>query len=452
MQYRVYSGRGLGGGGRARLDVPRRAPHCRDTSPRALAAGLTIYWTVTATNQISGDHLDGPVWRVGIMPAGFPIDSARLGAEQWGNYSRAAPARLVHRGAASRAGRTISARCGTVFGNVPSDVRLAGAAITLPGSTVFPTTRPTLWGTITPWVRHLRTPIRARRYVDGDLGALWRRDHALHQPHLLPVRRGCRGIASSRPRHATGTPRGYAIRSDANLNYRRSSARPCSRCGSTTTGCRRARHDATGARNRAPRPRSGSRRRRDPLRNHHSTQPTSCARASSRSTRRTSHSTRSIATRCLHDEAALGGLCFDQAGTMYGLSLGDNSALYIVGTTTPDLTLVGRLNVGFGGRRGAGLRPHDPECSTRSMCGRSRVRSCSSSIAARARVASSASSVVASATSFRVWPSTRAAQLYAMDLTTNAVEDRQERSFQRRHRPGWAPGSVAESISATAAA
>jgi hypothetical protein len=54
-----------------------------------------------------------------------------------------------------------------------------------------------------------------------------------------------------------------------------------------------------------------------------------------------------------HDEAALGGLCFDQAGTMYGLSLGDNSALYIVGTTTPDLTLVGRLNVGFVG--GGGL-------------------------------------------------------------------------------------------------
>jgi hypothetical protein len=217
VQYRVYSGEdsaAVAAHVSTYHDVPRTPRYLpRERWP----LGSTIYWTVTATNQISGDHLDGPVWRVGIMPAGFPIDSLVLGAEQWGNYSRAAR-RASCTASSITSGPDYLCAVRYRFGNVPSDVRLAGAAITLPGSTVFPTTRPTLWGTITPWVGTCGLPDPSTPFVDEDLGALG--DAITLYTSRTYFRFDADVVASHVEAAARyGDAYGYAIRSDANLNY-----------------------------------------------------------------------------------------------------------------------------------------------------------------------------------------------------------------------------------------
>lgn len=216
VQYRVYSGEDS-------VAVAAHASTYHDVTrtPRYLPRerwplGATIYWTVVATNQVSGDHLDSPVWRVGIMPAGFPIDSLVVGADQWGYYFR--PSRRAFCAASSIvSGPDYLCAVRYRFGNVPRDIRLAGAAVTITGGTSVPALRPALWGTLLPWVGTCGLS-DAGVPVDEDLGALG------NVTTLYTSRVYFRFDADVVASHVEAAARygdayGYAIRSEANLSF-----------------------------------------------------------------------------------------------------------------------------------------------------------------------------------------------------------------------------------------
>ena len=53
--------------------------------------GGTVYWTVSAFNENTGEVVDGPVGRFDTLPIGTPIDSVGVPPSEWGYFNPALP-------------------------------------------------------------------------------------------------------------------------------------------------------------------------------------------------------------------------------------------------------------------------------------------------------------------------------------------------------------------------
>jgi hypothetical protein len=136
----------------ARAPAPVRSgaePYLVPTRPWPL--GTRLYWAVTATNQTSGERLDGPVWSFETLPPGLPVDSLVVPAPEWGYYERT-PNRVTCRGDYVFCGASYNDGIHWSLRETAAGLKLAGARVRVYGVSNNPVSgAPGLYPVKEPW-------------------------------------------------------------------------------------------------------------------------------------------------------------------------------------------------------------------------------------------------------------------------------------------------------------
>jgi len=136
----------------ARSPVPvRSGPEPYLVPARPWALGARLYWAVSATNQTTGERLDGPVWSFETLPPGLPVDSLVVPAPEWGYYQRTANLTTCH-GEYLYAGASYNDGVHWSLRETAAGLKLAGARIRVYGIANNPVSgQPGIYPVREPW-------------------------------------------------------------------------------------------------------------------------------------------------------------------------------------------------------------------------------------------------------------------------------------------------------------
>jgi len=171
LRYRVYIDTDSAAvAGHTTVERPSISPSMFAHQP--WATGTTWYWSVTATNETTGETEAGPVWRFETIPPGAAIDSIAVPVVSYGWY-READATFHCNDPSIEVGQ-VGYQSGLrwEYESLPADLQLAGARIELYTLRQTSSARsPTLWATLDDW-RGCPIGYPGPPYIDYSLGGL----------------------------------------------------------------------------------------------------------------------------------------------------------------------------------------------------------------------------------------------------------------------------------------